>query len=458
MKNHTLARQLFLRIAPVILLAIAAVSGLAFYSARGEINFEYDAQLINNANVLWVLVEDELSEPQQNFPRKIEDIDVNINGETELNDTADDYADSRMFRVWKAGKLVMHSDTAMPGSSPRNPPGFSMLNYLNEEWVIYTLPIPETDIAIEVGEKKRLREILALDILLNLAMPMLLLIPAIGGLIWFGINRGLGAIRLLVDQILRRTPDDLSHVNVTALPEDLSPLGEALNQLFGKLENSFAAEKRFTDHAAHQLRTPQATIKLQLQMLAAATSDAEKEELVKELIQSNDRATKLIAMLLTSARLNHQPVNLQPVAAYPATAAVMAELGVLAKRKAVEMSLEGTQDVTVVADEALFKLMMENIIENAIKYTPANGAVRVTIEPGGKACKISVCDTGCGIPEEERELVFGRFYRISTPQQEGCGLGLALVAEVIARFSGDIALKTPASGIGLLVEVELPVK
>ncbi len=457
MKNRTLTRQLFLRIGPVILLAIATVSGLAFYSARQEINFEYDAQLINNANMLWVLVEEELSEQKQDVPKEVKGIDINVKGQTELNDTVDDYANSRMFRAWKTGKLIMHSDTA-PNAAAMNPQGFSVIDYQNEEWVIYTLAIPETDISIEVGEKKKLREILALDILLNLIVPMLLLIPVTGVMIWFGISGGLGGIRFLVGQIQRRSPDDLSHVDIAALPEDLSPLGKALNQLFSKLEHSFTTEKRFTDQAAHQLRTPQAIINLQLQMLAAANSDTERQELIKELMASNDRATKLVAKLLTSARLNHMPNNLQPVAVYPAIAAVMAELGLLARQKAIEMSLEGAKNVAVMADETLFKLMMGNLIENAIKYTPAGGNVWVNIEPHETACKISVRDSGCGIPEEERERVFGRFYRVSTPQEEGSGLGLAIVAEIIARFSGSIALKTPASGSGLLVEVNLPVE
>jgi len=455
MKNGTLTRQLFLRMGPVILLTIAAVSGLAFYSARQEINFEYDAQLINNANILWALIQDELHEQVQDIPKEIGDIDLNSRAENDLTDTADDYANSRMFRAWRAGKLIMYSDTARL-EAPKNPKGFTVISYQNEDWVLYTVDIPDTDVSIEVGEKKKLREILAVDILMDLTVPMLLLIPITGVLIWYGIGGGLGGIRFLVGQIQSRSPDDLSHVDIADLPDDLLPLAMELNQLFSKLEYSFTVEKRFTDHAAHQLRTPQATISLQLQMLAAATNDAEKAELIQELMESNDRATRLVAMLLTSARMHHQPISLQPVAVYPAIASVIAELGMHASQKSIEISLEGSEEAIAMADETLFKLMMSNLIENAIKFTPANGSVDVVIRTGGKGVIISVCDTGCGIPMEERELVFGRFYRVETPQQEGSGLGLALVAEIIERFSGVIALKTPPSGIGTLVELELP--
>ena len=455
MNKTTLGHKLFIRIAPTIIATILLIGGLAFYSSTKEIDTVYDAQLISNANVLWTLVSDEIKEGEEDYPKKVDDIDLTVANQLALNDSADDYADSRMFRVWKSGKIMMYSDTALPTTVPQQSNGFSTIHYKNEAWRIYTLPVSKNDIVIEVGEKTDLRNTLVANILINLALPLLLLVPIVGVLIWFSIGNGLGVIRDLVEQIRKRSPDDLSHVNAELLPKDLAPLGKSLNQLFTKLEHSFTAEKRFTDHAAHQLRTPQATTKLQLQMLAKAHTPEERQTLLNELMLSNERATKLINMLLTSARLNHQSVLLQPTAIYPATASVMAELGLLAKQKKIEMSLEGGEDITAMADEVLLKLMMHNLIENAIKYTPENGAVRVKIEPQEGACKISVSDTGCGIAEKERELVFGRFYRVATPEAEGSGLGLAIVAEIIERFEGTIELKTPDSGSGLLMEVIL---
>ena len=456
MNKATLSSELFVRIVPTIMLTIALIGGLAFYSADKEIQTLYDAQLISNANVLWTLVSDELNEPENTAPKKVDDIDLTAANQLELNENADDYAESRMFRVWKTEKIIMYSDTALPNTVPRQKRGFSTLKFAGHDWRIYSLSIPNRSIFIEVGEKVELRNTLVANILWNLALPLLLLVPVIGGMIWFSIGSGLGAIRNLVHQIRSRTPDDLSPVDTSVLPKDLSPLGHSLNQLFTKLEHSFTAEKRFTDHAAHQLRTPQATIKLQLQMLAQATSEEEKKEILHELVLSNERAGKLINMLLTSARLSHQQVTLQPLAVYPSIATVMAYVGLIAKEKNIEMELSGAEDAHVPADETLFKLMMANLIENAIKYTSAGGNVQVTIEPQNDTCKISVMDTGCGIPEEERTLVFERFYRVSTPVAEGSGLGLAIVKEIIEKFSGTIELKPGANGTGLLVEIILP--
>ena len=456
MKPSTLSRKLFVRIAPTIIITILLIGGLAFRSADTEINQVYDAQLISNANVLWTLISDKLNEDDGKTPKKIVDIDLTVNNKQEFSDPDEDYADSRMFRVWEDGKITMYSDTALPKDIPKQPDGFSTVSYKDDDWRIYSLPISNKAASIEVGEKMDLRDGLVFNILFNLAFPLLFLIPIIGVLIWMGIASGLGTIRSLVEQIRKRSPDDLSHVDIQTMPKDLSPLGKSLNQLFTKLEHSFTAEKRFTDHAAHQLRTPLATLKLQLQMLAEAGSEEEKQVLIKELMQSNERAAKLVGMLLTSARLSHQPVSLDPVAIYPILASVMAELGLIATQKNIEMSLEGAENANVFADGALLKLMFSNLIENAIKYTPDGGAVKVTIEKFATNWKISIIDTGSGIPEAQRDLVFERFYRLDTPSAEGSGLGLAIVAEIVEKFSGSIALKTPISGAGLLVEVVLP--
>ena len=456
MNGGTLSSKLFIRIAPIIVLTILLIGGLAFCSANKEINTVYDAQLISNANVLWTLISDELQEATQKGPKEIDDIDLTGTNQITFNESADDYADSRMFRVWKSNKIMIYSDTALPSSIEKQPTGFSTVTYNNESWRIYSLPLPGDKVSIEVGEKRSLRNKLVANILFDLAWPLLLLVPIVGAMIWLGISSGLGAIRSLVSQIRSRTPDDLSPVDTSVLPKDLLPLSHSLNYLFTKLDQSFTAEKRFADHAAHQLRTPQATIRLQLQMLAAATTEKEKKEILHELMLSNERAGKLINMLLTSARLSHQPVHLQALAAYPAIAAVMAYLGVIAKEKKIEMELSGVEDACVLADETLFKLMMANLIENAIKYTPSGGNIWVKTTAQNKTCHISISDTGCGIPEEERALVFERFYRIAIPEAEGSGLGLAIVAEIVERFSGSIELKKPKNSTGLLVEIILP--
>jgi two-component system sensor histidine kinase QseC len=330
------------------------------------------------------------------------------------------------------------------------------VEYNHEKWRIYTQAVPNSAVIIEVGEKRALRNKLVANILLQLSFSLLILVPAVGLLIWLGIKSGLGTIRTLVRAIRSRSPDDLSSIPVEDLPRDLSPLGKSINQLLAKLEHSLTAERRFSDHAAHQLRTPLAGLKLQLQMLAKEDDESERMALIDDLTRSTNRATHLVEQLLRAARVSHQPVNIKALPLYHATASVIAEMANVAAEKQLDISLEGQKEASVRADELLMKLMISNLMDNAIKYTPASGKIRISVLPRDGMWCLSISDTGPGISESEREAVFHRFYRADNAVTDGAGLGLAIVGEIIDRMSAKIALKTPESGQGLRVEVLLP--
>ncbi len=458
MKAHTLTRSLFLRIAPTILVTVCIIGYFAFRSATTQINHVYDAQLISSANMLWLVIEDEAIESGSKDFRRLRKVDLSLSNQRALNRFASDYADSRMFRVFKAGRVLMISDGAPSGHDvPQQHAGFSDVeDKEGAHWRIYNLPIPQTNIAIEAGEKISLRESLVENILLNLSAPLILLIPLIGLLIWVGIGAGLGTIRALIEQIRSRSPDDLSHLTLTGVPRDLAPLGKSINQLLTKLEHSFTAERRFAEHAAHHLRTPLATLKLQLQLLAQARDAKERQSLLSDLTASIERASHLVGQLLTSTRVSHQPIARVTIALKHIIVAVIEDIAPLAAEKHINLSFDGADDATVLADETLLRLMIGNIIENAVKYTPPNGNVAVALRVDGDTIHFTTTDSGPGIPEAERALVFERFYRVGTPKAQGTGLGLAIVAEIVARLSGSITLKTAPSGQGLMIDISLP--
>ena len=456
LQRQSLIRSLFYRIAPTIVITVLVIGWLAFHSATLQINKVYDAQLINNANIVWALVENELNDGGTSAFRRIRKIDLSINAQPSLNNSVSEYAESRMFRVWKANRLAMVSDEAFPASVPAAEPGFSEATHNDERWRIYAFRIPDSTLLIEAGEKINLRQALVKRILFELFAPLLLLLPVIGLLLWAGIANALGALRALIVQISKRSPEDLSHINLDRLPIDFVPLGSSINQLLSKLEDSFSAEKRFTDHAAHQLRTPLATIKLQLQMLEQVTKPAEQSAMLADLKQSTERASKLVTQLLTAARVSHQPITPTRIELYPLVARLIADLGPLVASKNLDVSLDTAPDVVAMADETLLILMLSNIIENAVKYTPENGTIRVMLVSDTRFARCIVTDNGPGIGANERDLVFTRFYRVDTPHVAGTGLGLAIAAEVAARLGGNIALGDNPSGHGLMVEINLP--
>lgn len=456
MIRPSLTRNLYLRIAPVIVIAIALIGVLAFKSARHEIDNIYDAQLINEANVLWGLLQRPLLRQPDEAPRRIDDIDFKMDNQLAFNQDADDYADAHMMRAWKDGKIRVFSATALQADMPQQKAGFHTIVYRNERWRVYSLPIPDTTITMEVGEKLALRDTLVSNILRNLVFPLFILIPILAFLIWLGISSGLTPMRGFVRHIRLRSPDDLSDIPIEGLPGDLLPLGESINRLLEQLGRSLTLERRFSDLVAHELRTPQAGVKLLLQMLRDADNDKERDSIVGNLVVSNDRAMHLIEQLLRLARVSHHPLNVAAVPLYHVVASIVAGLGGLVNSKGLDMSLDGDEQGLVFADESLLRMMIGNLIQNAIKYTPPSGKIEISIIPQGAAWLLTINDTGPGIPPDQRQAVFQRFYRVDTLQAEGSGLGLAIVADVASRLAVDIELSTPPWGYGLKVSLQLP--
>lgn len=455
MNNSTLTRKLFLRIAPVVVVTIVVIAAFAFNSATREINNIYDAQLIDDANVIWSLLRRPLEKAPDHAAKQIDDIDFNMDNQLAFNEDADDYADAHMFRAWVDGNIRFYSSTAFLSDVPRQKVGFTTLTYGGDEWRVYSLPIPNTSIVIELGEKIALRETLVSNILLNLFFPLLVLVPVIGFLIWLGINSGLRTIHGVVRQIRTRSPDDLSAIPVEDLPRDLLPLGRSINQLLEKLAQSLTLERRFSDLAAHQLRTPQASVKLLLQMLGNSDSERERQAIVADLVASNNHATHLIEQLLRLARVSHHPLNPTSVMVYHLVASVLAEFGNIIMSRELDVVLEGDETIEVKTDESLMRMMITNLLDNAIKYTPVGGKIRVSVSSEDGFGQISISDSGPGIPPQEREAVFQRFYRLNTLHTEGAGLGLAIVADTADRLSATVELSTPRWSKGLQVDLRL---
>jgi two-component system OmpR family sensor kinase/two-component system sensor histidine kinase QseC len=278
----------------------------------------------------------------------------------------------------------------------------------------------------------------------------------IGFLIWLGINSGLRTIHGLVHQIRTRSPDDLSEIPVGDLPRDLLPLRGSINQLLGKLGRSLTLERRFSDLAAHQLRTPQASVKLLLQMLDSTDDEQERKAIIGDLVTSNNRATHLIEQLLRLARVSHHPLNPMPVRLYHLMASALAEVGNIITSRKLDVSLVGPESAEVRTDASLLQMMVGNLLDNAIKYTPPGGRIEVVLAAEPLFWLISISDSGQGIPPDERDAVFKRFYRLDTLSAEGAGLGLAIVADTADRLAASVKLSTPVWGHGLRVELQLP--
>ena len=289
----------------------------------------------------------------------------------------------------------------------------------------------------------------------RLLLPVLAILPLLGILGWWIVGRGLEPLAALADSLARRAPTSLDPVPVLESPAEVQPLVRSLNDLLARLGDAFDTQRRFAADAAHELRTPLTALTLQIQIARRAESPEERAVALDRLEQGVKRATRLVQQLLTMARLD-------PDAARPATsfdlasvaASVVEEKKPLAEQQRLALSLAAVP-VTLCGQEDALRILLANLVDNALRYTPPGGSVDVRVAPDGDQARIDVADSGPGIPEEERERVFDRFYRGPQAPAGGSGLGLAIVRQVVALHGGSIALDESPSG-GLLVSARFP--
>ena len=380
-----------------------------------------------------------------------------------------DEADFDLYvQIWgqDGTQLFRSNRSALP---PRAVLGFSDVEANGNRYRVYSLqtPLHTVQIAQNLSARTARAEALAVKALL----PFALLTPLLMLAVWWVINRSLAPIERARRQVALRAADDFSPLSNGDLPEEVRPLVDELNLLFGRVRGAFDAQKNFVADAAHELRSPLTALKLQAQALRRSDdAPGEREAGVARLNQGIDRAIRLVEQLLTLARE-------EASAAQPAPPGDLLDLREIvtnavsdvltqASQKHIDLGLlEGQQTAPVFLSgepEAL-RMMLRNLLENAVKYTPDAGRVDVLLHnlPGNDGepgfCVLTVEDSGPGIAQEDRSRVFDRFFRASDVTAEpGSGLGLAIVNIIAARHGADIKLDTSSRLGGLKVDVRFP--
>ena len=455
----SLLAALFGRVGVLFLIIVLVVGGLAFFTAQRRINEIYDGQLIIGANVLRALMSDEMGKAEIRAPigkaeLSVDDADLLT---PEDRQAFASYADWRMFRIWRGGKVVLRSDTGPPLADPPRGNGFSEVKSPEDDWRIYTLHVPAKDAVVQIGERLDIRLVLVQGIALGLALPLLLLVPTGAVLIWLSLSDGLRALRTLIAEIGRRTMRDLSPLPLDPWPRDLHPLVRSINRLFERIDRSLQNERRFLDDAAHQLRTPLAAVKLQAQLIAGEEDTAERQSMTAQLVEGVDRASSLTDSLLTLARLEARRGATEAGGDLRSeTVAAIADLAPVAARREVELSFEG-KGAFPSGDPVLLRLIAANLLENAINHAPEGSEVEVRLSTAHGQHRLTVLDAGPGIALAERGKVTERFYRGRGSSPRGSGLGLSIVEEAVRLLGGRLELRDRPDGArGLYASVELP--
>ena len=303
-----------------------------------------------------------------------------------------------------------------------------------EEWRQYTSTVGTR--IIQVAQPMDVRDKLAVSAAMRIVQPMLVLIPFLAIAIWFVIVQSLQPLNRTARAVSMRSPSSLEPIEIKNLPYELKSLVGAINNLLRRLSESLNAQQRFASDAAHELRTPLAAIKLQAQLLSRCKPE-DKAKYAARLQQGVARATRLVEQLLTIARLDPEnadkPMSEVDLAAVASSA--VEELSQSARDKAITLTARA-EPLTMMGMPDAIHLMVVNLADNAIRYTPENGRIEIGVKQKGNDAVITVTDDGPGIAPEERERVFERFYRALGTKVSGTGLGLAIVSRIVAMHNG----------------------
>ncbi len=335
--------------------------------------------------------------------------------------------------------------------------GFADLTLQGQPWRVYG--VRTLDGAIDVAQPLNVRNALARAAALRVVLPILVLLPLLAAAMAAVVARSLAPLRRLALEVQRRDIYSLAPVTGGPLPEEISPLVEQLNALLRRLDAAFTTQRSFIADAAHELRSPLTAVRLQLQLLDRAPDEAARQQARAELGAAVERAVHLVAQLLTLARQEPQDARARELSALPLSEPVseaVAETQPLAVSRGVHLSLRspGTAVIVLGEREAL-RILVRNLVDNAVRYTPPGGRVEVLLQGEGAGATLQVDDSGPGIPPEERQRAFDRFHRRAATSEEGCGLGLAIVQAIAARHGATVTLGDAALG-GLSVTVRFP--
>lgn len=429
-------RLLMLALATVLVVWIAAAA-FTYFDAREEFGEILDAHLAQSAALIVVQAHD------------FDEV------ETEHAPLLNRYARRVAFQVWAGGRVLrLHSANAPeePLSDIRS--GFSDKMINGQRWRVFSTWDDSGENLIHVAELTKERDELSGAIAGNLLKPLLFSLPLLAILLWLSVTRSLRPLVRLTSEVAQRQPDNLGPMDVGTAPREVAPLIDRLNKLFVRIDASLQKERRFTADAAHELRTPVAGIKAQAQVARAAPTEAERIRALDNAILGCDRAAHLIDQLLTLARIDTlddkvtEPCQLRAIAAE-----VIAAIAPTALSQNVRLELLEGKEATVRGNPVLLRIMLRNLIDNAIRHTTPGTSVLVQIAQGQGRILLSVSDNGPGIPETELDKVAERFYRPLGTSASGSGLGLSIVKRIAEIHSSSLQLARNEDRNGLRVTV-----
>jgi two-component system, OmpR family, sensor histidine kinase QseC len=444
-RPSSLRRRLLVNLLGGYLLFALAISALVYRHTHHEIDELFDEQLRQVAFSLLAQADEH---------------DDDEEGDGGQSRHLDDQRHHRYaFEIRDHSGRVHARSGDLPIAAPGNGEGYAESENDRAHWRYYAQWDDHHRHQVVVGEDHARREQLARASALRVLLPLLLGLPLLGLWVWLATGRGLAPLTRLTHQLEQRGARQLAQLQSDGAPTEVTPLVDEINRLLGEVDHALAAERRFTADAAHELRTPLAALQTQAQVALRARNDEEREHALNGLRTGLERAVRLVEQMLQLAHLDPEKGLQNRVSVDLAQLAedICADMGSLALRKRIDFSLD-TTPATAAGHPDWLRVLLRNLVDNALRYTPEQGHVEVRVMMLDGMPVFEVSDNGPGIPSDQRAAALRRFYRL----QQGCGekgsgLGLSIVSRIAELHGARLELGSPVDGRGLRVRVLFPV-
>lgn len=482
---RSIRARLLVLLLSLLSVALGLISHKIYSDASHEVEELFDAQLAQTSRVLMGLVRHELSaDSRRDLQTALDEALLLKNSPRNLDGLLGHSYESKLaFQMLNDnGELVFQSASAPKGllmemiaqlglnlpadSQPISErlnrlakylSGYHTLTLGEHRWRVFVLHDNVDHHWVLVGEREDVRGELSGKIAQRTLQPLLIGLPLLALLLWLAVGFGLRPLQRMAESIKARAPDNLAPLTFGPLPQELEPMGASLNRLLMQVNHLLDQEKRFIADAAHELRTPLAVLRIHAQNALDAPDPQDRNDALRQLGSGVERATRVVAQLLTLARLepNVAQLAMRELDLLGFVRNELAELIPLALERHQELDLDALEpaDYQLLADGPSLGTLLQNLISNAVQYTPDGGRIRVQLEAQADAIVLRVQDSGPGVAQAQREKLFERFYRLGAGQ--GAGLGLSIVLRVVELHRASINLGDSPLG-GLEVAVRLP--
>jgi two-component system sensor histidine kinase QseC len=371
------------------------------------------------------------------------------------------YAPKVAFQVFHEGRLAMRSSNApvqpMLALSGGAESGFRSITMAGQAWRVFATYGREGDTQVFVGEQLLSRDTILWAVLRSALTPLLFALPLLVLAAWWAVRAGLAPVRSLGRTLAQRQPQALQPIAVEGTPAEVAPMLEALNGLFHRIGTLMASERRFTADAAHELRTPIAGIRAQAQVALASVDDAERAHALRATLQGCDRAARLVDQLLTLSRLESgHAIALGSLDLAAAVRQVVADLAATALGKSQSIEVDAQDGCRVDGDATLLAVLVRNLVDNAIRYSPPGASVKVGVRRGAEGVELTVEDSGPGMQAADIQRLGERFFRVMGSGESGSGLGWSIARRIAGVLNAEFQVHASAVLGGLAVRLRFP--